>query len=229
MLAHPELEHQEAPQPVPVIHASRLVLFEQASHGVRPNQPRSTVRRSCAASRRSDLNQRPSGTPKPVLPRPATSGSNSAANARRSATLPSRPLVFSESGSEGRGRRPHGRGKASAVPASAPSTRGPPSARDRPAGRSRDPVVEAATPGRDGSSRICRAVRESAQSSRRSSTGKTSISRRYATTDGGLPRRTAPRALGRFTDSPTGQARAVATRRRGPADYWTSRPTCRAI
>src|SRR5204863_6201035 len=63
------------------------------------NQPRSVARTSRASACRSWRNQRPSGTPKPVFPRAATSGGRSWAKARRSATLPSRPRVFRWSGS----------------------------------------------------------------------------------------------------------------------------------
>src|SRR5439155_12021590 len=73
--------------------SARPVSWSSSSRRTVPgrNQPRSLERRSCATSRRSDRNQRPSGTPKPALPRPATSTGRSAANARRSATFASRP------------------------------------------------------------------------------------------------------------------------------------------
>ena len=57
--------------------------------GRKPARGRSSSSTSRASSRSSPRNQRASGTPKPVFPRPATSGGSASANARRSATLPS--------------------------------------------------------------------------------------------------------------------------------------------
>src|SRR5438309_9818301 len=36
VLAHPELEHQQAPEPVAVVAAARLVLLEEPHHGLGP-------------------------------------------------------------------------------------------------------------------------------------------------------------------------------------------------
>ena len=86
----PELEHAEAPEPVPVVGAALGVLARSRFSSARRKRPRSAPpsSRSSASGRSSSRNQRSSGTPKPALPRPAISGGRSAANACLSAALP---------------------------------------------------------------------------------------------------------------------------------------------
>ena len=91
------------------------------------------------ASRSSSRNQRPSGTPNPVLPRVATERRENVGERAAAA----RPCPGGRRPSAGRAERApssrttRGRAAASAARASAPSRRGPPSAAGRPGGTSR--------------------------------------------------------------------------------------------
>ena len=148
--ALPELEHEQAPETVAVVgrrtraRASRLSTTSGRSCPRARARPSSSM--SPASSRSGPRNQPPSGTPKPVLPRAASSGGTGLRT--RGAGRPcraGRPRAASRAARR-RARAPGGRGAASGAPARPPSRPGRPSAAGRRAGRSRRRAAAARIP-----------------------------------------------------------------------------------
>ena len=91
VLAEPELEHQERPEPGAVLAAAVEVLGDQGADGLGAEE--APIESGPVEQDRTKLflelarNQRPTGTPKPILGRVRIGGGKRSANARLSTTL----------------------------------------------------------------------------------------------------------------------------------------------